>query len=146
MDYDGHMKKSGITYSDYQKLHRWIYKNKGKATFCSIDTSHKSTRYHWSNISNKYLWDVNDFESLCPGCHLRKDMTLSTRQKFSRRSIGNNNAGKPIIKIYSMGSWIKFPSAREAYRKTGVSDTNINNVLRGLSKTAGGFKWKYMEV
>lgn len=35
-----------------------------------------------------------------------------------------------------------FPSLREAERKTGVSSASISCVLRGKTKTAGGFIWR----
>jgi len=36
-----------------------------------------------------------------------------------------------------------FKSISEAGRQTGIGRRNINNVLCGRSKTAGGFVWKY---
>jgi hypothetical protein len=33
----------------------------------------------------------------------------------------------------------------EAMRQTGVKNDNINQNLRGKSKSAGGFVWKYKE-
>ena len=37
----------------------------------------------------------------------------------------------------------EYPSAKEAKRKTGISDTTIGLVCKGRGKTAGGFVWKY---
>ena len=36
----------------------------------------------------------------------------------------------------------EYPSAAEASRQTGVNRSNISSVLRGKTKTAGGFIWK----
>lgn len=39
-----------------------------------------------------------------------------------------------------------FRSSREAAEATGISYKNISNVLRGKSKTAGGYKWEVYNV
>lgn len=145
MDYDGRRIKI-LPWNEYQRLHNWVRRTKGQPTFCSDDRTHTNMKYHWANISQEYRWDLDDFRSLCQSCNIREGITEETRQKFSRRSMGNNNAGKSVIKIYSTGNWIKFSSGRQAARETGISATSINNVLKGISKTAGGFKWKYEEV
>lgn len=38
-----------------------------------------------------------------------------------------------------------YKSLSEADRQLGISFKNISNVLRGKSKTAGGYHWKYAE-
>ena len=39
----------------------------------------------------------------------------------------------------------EYKSIAYASKITGISRTNINNVLAGWSKSAGGFKWKYSD-
>ena len=54
---------------------------------------------------------------------------------------------KPVIQISVSGDYINvYPSAREAYRKTGVHYMNISKCLTGKRKSAGGYIWKYKEV
>lgn len=36
-----------------------------------------------------------------------------------------------------------FESTMDAYRKTGIYQSNISNVCNGKLKTAGGFHWKF---
>ena len=55
---------------------------------------------------------------------------------------------KPLAKAieqYSMdGEFIKeYESAREADRQTGIPYKNISVNLRGISKSAGGYRWNY---
>jgi hypothetical protein len=51
---------------------------------------------------------------------------------------------KPIEQYTPEGTLLNtFPSAMEAMRQTGVKNDNINQNLRGKSKSAGGFVWKY---
>jgi hypothetical protein len=74
----------------YEAIHGWIVRNLGKADHCSFNPYHKSTRYHWANISGNYMRDTDDYASLCPACHKTYDLVVrkisdkkcySTRQK-----------------------------------------------------------------
>ena len=40
----------------------------------------------------------------------------------------------------------EFESVMDAYKKTGISRTAIANNLSGLSKSAGGYIWKYKQL
>lgn len=60
-------------FASYSALHYWIYRRLGKASYCTFDISHISTRYHWANISKEYRRDIKDFMSLCPSCHYYYD-------------------------------------------------------------------------
>jgi hypothetical protein len=55
----------------YRTLHKWVEIHLGKANHCSKDINHKSTRYHWSNISKEYKRILTDWIQLCPSCNLR---------------------------------------------------------------------------
>jgi group I intron endonuclease len=51
---------------------------------------------------------------------------------------------KPIEQYNLDGTLLNtYPSAMEAMRQTGVKNDNINQNLRGKSRSAGGFIWKY---
>lgn len=80
-----------------------------------------------------------------------------TRLKISKSSIGKKisegtkvkmrkhkpSRGTPI-KQYGINGFIaEFKSVAEASRNTGINRSNISNCCCGLSKTAGGFIWKY---
>jgi len=53
---------------------------------------------------------------------------------------------KPIEQYTPEGILLKtYPSATEAMKQTGVKNDNISQNLRGKSKSAGGFVWKYKE-
>lgn len=55
----------------YRTLHKWVEKHLGKANHCTNNINHKSTRYHWSNISKEYKRRLDDFIQLCPSCNCR---------------------------------------------------------------------------
>lgn len=60
----------------YTAIHEWIRRNIGKADHCSFNPNHKSTRYHWANISGNYMRDADDYASLCPSCHRTYDLLV----------------------------------------------------------------------
>ena len=55
----------------YRNLHRWVERHLGKAFKCMKNITHRSTRYHWANISKKYKRDLSDWMQLCPSCNLK---------------------------------------------------------------------------
>ena len=80
----------------YTALHKWVKRNLGIALKCNFDSTHKSTRYHWANISGSYLRDINDWTSLCPSCHSQydkivkksaKDIFFRIGKQFSERKV-----------------------------------------------------------
>lgn len=54
----------------------------------------------------------------------------------------DNPASRPIICLETNK---EYPTARAAELDTGISFKSISNVVRGKSKTAGGFHWKYVD-
>lgn len=146
MDYDDTRKIPNS--AEYQRQHRWVKKQLGKADHCSLDVTHQSTRYDWSNISKEYLYDLSDWRQLCRACHKKFDpLTENGKKLISERnkinSIGNTNHNKPILVRYPNGSWVKLPSSKAAVRLTGVSRTSISNILVGLAeKSRNGFRFE----
>lgn len=56
-----------------------------------------------------------------------------------------NWRSKPVIKFDLNNNYIcKYDGVMEAQRQTGITESNIRSVIYGKSKTAGGFKWKYV--
>lgn len=63
----------------YRGIHHWIQRTLGKAMRCSNNPNHKSTRYHWANISGEYKRDVEDWRELCPKCNINDGVRIHTR-------------------------------------------------------------------
>lgn len=62
--------------------------------------------------------------------------------KGKYREVGNR--AEKVIQMDLENKIInKYESVLKASEKTGISNTAISNCLVGLSKTSGGFKWKY---
>ena len=53
---------------------------------------------------------------------------------------------KPVIMMNIDGQAVeRFESISEASRQTGMPAGNISKCLRGIRRTCGGYKWRYME-
>ncbi|GES96572.1 HNH endonuclease [Rhizophagus clarus] len=62
-----------------------------------------------------------------------------------RNSRDNNRYQRPIRQIFDDGSTQEFPSIAEAQRTTGINQSNIGVVCRGLRAYAGGYRWEYVK-
>lgn len=65
--------------------------------------------------------------------------------KGKYKNVGNR--ARKIIQVdkYTNNELKQFDSVYEASEKTGITNTSIQNCLKGRSKTSGGYKWKYAE-
>jgi hypothetical protein len=61
----------------YKALHKWIRQHKPKPKLCEI--CGKNEPYDLANISGEYKRDINDFEWICRGCHIKKDGRMKGR-------------------------------------------------------------------
>lgn len=104
--------KNGMWKGDnvsYAMLHAWVRRWKGKPNFCSRDLSHEAKRFEWANVSGKYLRNLNDYESLCPSCHRKKDYTVEQGRKMSIAQIKRWKTEKPseaLLKWRNRGSLV----------------------------------------
>lgn len=65
-------------------------------------------------------------------------------QKEKMKQIMINKLGIPIIQQDKKGNIInEYPSQAEAFRQTGVRQTDISACCVGKQKTAGGYIWKF---
>lgn len=67
-------------------IHMWVKRHKPKPKLC--EKCNEKIAKQLSNISRKYLRDINDFEWLCVGCHKKKDLLTI------------ENGSKPMSKDY----------------------------------------------
>lgn len=70
----------------YYALHKWVYKNMGKASECSLCGITDAKAYHWSNKSGKYLQDLADWWPLCAKCHHAYD-NIAVKSWATRRKL-----------------------------------------------------------
>lgn len=66
--------------------HQWIYRRLGQPQECSFcGMNDPNRKYHWSNISGKYLRDVGDYQRLCVPCHKKYDLARIKKTKNGRK-------------------------------------------------------------
>ena len=70
----------------FHALHMWIKHHKPKPKLC--EECKQKPPFDLTNISQKYKRDVNDYEWLCRGCHMKKDGRLD---KLKKCHIGKPN-------------------------------------------------------
>jgi len=133
----------------YLDVHLWISKNYGKATKCEMDNCcyKNPKRFEWALIKGRKLENnISNFWQLCPSCHRKYDYTEERKIKFAISRTGKKLPKLWVaVKQYSLdGKFIKkWDSVRIAYEKLNIGRTSIINNAKGVSKSAGGFIWKY---
>lgn len=71
--------------------------------------------------------------------HKGKSHTKKTRKKISESN------GRKIVQFTKTGEFIRvWESAKQAQEEIGVFSTSIISCCKGKRKTAGGFKWQYV--
>ena len=74
-------------------------------------------------------------------CTRRENINHGTRNTRTAKALS-----KPVGQYTLDDELVKnWPSAMEAQRQTGFSSTSISQAANGKSKTAYGFRWKYVE-
>lgn len=66
-----HYKWNKGTSTKYSALHNWVKRRLGKAGSCIKCLSNENIQ--WSNISNEYKRDLDDWQQLCVKCHKEYD-------------------------------------------------------------------------
>ena len=99
------------------------------------DCPKKVKRFDWALRKEKNYTKLREsFMQLCRSCHAKYDST--DKGKLSRLM--------PIIQYDLNGKKLRrFTSSSEASKVLGISLGNLWSVLRGHTKTAGNFIWKY---
>ena len=121
-----HYLKLGYTLMNKQKV------GGSGVEFHSEETKNKMSL---SRINRKITWGDKISES-------KKNSTYRHPKEILDKI--SQTHSKPIEQYTPEGILLNtFPSAMEAMRQTGVKNDNINQNLRGKSKSAGGFVWKY---
>lgn len=139
---------------NYRKLHHWLVNNYGKANKCeevNCEYPHPK-RFEWALINGKeYEYNRDNFIMLCPSCHRKYDYSVLTKdekREWNKWKIGRipNNI-RSILQYTKEGIFINdYPSIKEASEITGILRTAIMANLSRVSKSSGGFVFKYKEA
>ena len=82
--------------------------------------------------------------------------STETREKMRQKKLGRKNgphsetwkqhiSAGHNIPVLCVETDIIYPSAKQAQQETGILATSINNCLKGRTKTAGKFHWKFVK-
>lgn len=152
----------------YHAVHKWLYKNYGKANKCENPFCEKTSNiFQWAKLKEKeYKHDRENFIQLCVLCHRRYDdtiergikcgksrlgskMTVAQRKKISKSCKGihknNKHSAKKIIQTDFEGNVIKiWDCMKDAATSLNICISGITMCAKGQIKKSGGFKWTYL--
>lgn len=84
----------------------------------------------------------NSLENL-EWCDQKYNMNYGTvRKRQSKNMINHKSLSKRVVLVKENGEEIIYPSVNEVSREYGISRGNINSVISGKRKHAGGFVFK----
>ena len=94
----------------------------------------------FDSIEKEY--NVSDYDSR----HYKR--SEETRNRMSQAQTGNHNRPQtPVLQFSKTGEFIaEYPSAREAERTTGCSNSSICECCKGKRKSCACYIWKYKEA
>lgn len=88
------------------------------------------------NKENNCVWNLE-------WCDAKYNNNYGTNNKKVSKTLTNNE--KISKKVICVETNKVYPSTMEAYRQTGVYNSNIVNCCNGKLKTAGKFHWRYVD-
>jgi hypothetical protein len=135
--------------NQYYRIHEKLVRYNGNAKYCSNKACNYKNpkRYEWALIKGReYSLDINDYIPLCPSCHRKYDFKPESGIKAGLKQRGKIAEYRMrIIMQITADDHLLYLSVDKASEATMVSRTAISNCLSGLSKQAGGYKWRYRE-
>ena len=141
-------KEQGLTYSEYVGIHIWLRYHYGKADKCEF-CDNEADRYEYALKKGKvYEKNRDNYLTLCRSCHAKYDdrNPFLYYKKDSQKKV-NEAKYIPINQYDIDGKFLQvWKGAKVANDKLKISRSAINNNLKGLSKTAGGFIWRYSGI
>lgn len=60
------------------------------------------------------------------------------------RRMATSKCKRPVEQVYPDGTTIQYLGVKDAARKTGVNRCGISECCKNIRKTAGGYKWRYV--
>ena len=77
-------------------------------------------------------------------CKISLSLSGENNPNFGKLG-GEHNSAKAVEQLKD-GTWVSYPSMKDASQATGINDKGISACCRGRNKTSGGFEWRYRPV
>lgn len=131
--------------NNYIYVHVWLKKIHGKANKCEI--CHKTGRnYQWALRKGfEYEKKLENFIQLCVSCHRHYGYNKEVANRISKTLSSKTRPNRiiPINRITINGDVQEYESIKIAANQNNILMTSIVNCLKGRSKKAGGYSWRY---
>lgn len=132
---------------EYHNLHRWVRKNKGRATVCKECGSTSSVQH--ANISGSYKKELDDFIELCKKCHARRDWHRIRTNNPQELSSFSNKRPYGTMVLSAVLDEDKVFAIRHLYREGWHSQDNLAKTFgvsqKQISRIVRGEAWKQKE-
>jgi len=144
------IRESGNVFRKNNPDHFETYRGKHKEAMSKVDisTRMKNSEKFQKALSEKRIGGHNIHLSEESKSKISESLKKYYQHaKINKKPIINTSSmNKAVIQYSKNGSIVKeYISIAEAGRLSGVKKSNIDHVLSGRTKTAGGFIWKYKE-
>lgn len=146
-----------MTWKEVRKL-RSDYLS-GEYSQVEISEKYNISRTNATNIINNKRWNCDDYEKVKPKEPFTFPVSDETKRKLSEVGKGRKHTEESLAKMsenspnkvsvvqldLNLNLMNVYPSASSVSRVLGIDTSGIIKCCRGVYKTAGGYKWMYLE-
>lgn len=129
---------------EYHNIHAWLIRHKKKTGVCQFCVRIPKRTHNALRHGEQHGRNVMRYVELCTSCHKKYDMTEVTRCKLKSIAMGNTNKARCVVGTDKDGNEHVFSSSKDGAKHVGRVKQSVNNCLRGLSKSSGGYSWHYV--
>lgn len=117
-------------------LNAGVLEKPHNCSICNCPDTEKRIEAHHFDYSRPL-----DVTWLCPSCHYMAD-----RQRRLRDNRPADPTAKPVVMSDGRHDICRFDSIADAARAIRRSESSLKQCLNGISKSCGGFAWRYERV
>lgn len=147
--------KGSVTKAEYMSIHTWLRNEYGKADRCENSICVvPNGRFEWALIKGfMYEKKRENFWRLCKSCHAKYDFTEKTREKCSKRMIGNrfSNASYAKQGLNSKSRKLSPQQVIEIKKRVSKGEYRVNLAKEfkvshtTINRIINGSRWKNLK-
>lgn|SRR3990167_3204124 len=95
-------------YANYGNKHKWLTEYYGQPKECEVcGLNDPKRKYHWANLTGKYLRNRSDYKRMCVSCHRKYDYGDFCKRghNYIENNVYVNKLGARVCKICRM-KWV----------------------------------------